>query len=373
MVNIPSNPIQGESRLIELMGGKDLDAIALVPGANFRCLYGRNFHQNERALVVLIGARGEKLAVVPDLEAASFELVDFDGDVFTWKDNDGPAGAFSALGQAAPHLKRIGVEGQRMRVMEYQGLESALPEPELVDCHGDIASTLRLNKSGPDLERIRQAIGISEAALEATLGEIRIGQSETDIESLLLKNLFAAGSHGLAFDPIVAAADNSFRPHASARPDYHVTAGDALLIDFGGCFEGFSADITRTFFIGHCPQDARAQYETVLAANRAGREAARPGISAHDLDDIVLSVLERSPFAGFVRTKTGHGLGLDIHEDPYIMRGNRQTLEPGMVFTIEPGLYDPEGFGVRIEDDVVITADGVECLTQFDREIRIVA
>jgi Xaa-Pro dipeptidase len=132
------------------------------------------------------------------------------------------------------------------------------------------------------------------------------------------------------------------------------------------------ADITRTVFVGHCPDEARAVYDTVLAANTAGREAAWPGLSAHDLDDIVLGVLEASPYAEFIRTKTGHGLGRDVHEDPYIMRGNHQLLEPGMVFTIEPGLYLPDRFGVRIEDDMLITSDGADSLTTFTREVVLV-
>ena len=148
--------------------------------------------------------------------------------------------------------------------------------------------------------------------------------------------------------------------------------GDALLFDFGGRFGGMLADITRTVFVGHCPDEARDFYATVLAANAAGRAATRAGVTAHDVDDQVQKVLEASAHARFARHKTGHGLGLDVHEDPHIMRGNREVLEPGMVFTIEPGLYDAARFGVRIEDNIVVTAGGADCLTAFPREIRVV-
>ncbi|MHA1544998.1 MAG: M24 family metallopeptidase, partial [Alphaproteobacteria bacterium] len=127
-----------------------------------------------------------------------------------------------------------------------------------------------------------------------------------------------------------------------------------------------------TVFVGECDDRSRAQYGVVLAANTAGREAAKPGMTCDALDDLVLAVLEASPFAQYVRTKTGHGLGLDVHEDPYIMRGNSLVLEPGMVFTIEPGLYVPDIAGVRIEDDMVITQDGAQSLTDFPRDLRIV-
>jgi Xaa-Pro dipeptidase len=268
--------------------------------------------------------------------------------------------------------KRIGVEGQYMRVMDQFGLQSAFPGAAFADLQKVISNTLRLRKTGDEIARLRRAIAISEEALTATLDEVRAGQTEIEIEGILLRNLFSCGAEGLAFEPIVAAADNSYRPHAKARRDYRIKPGDALLLDFGAIHDGYLADITRTVFIEHCPNGARAFYETVRQANRAGRNAAQPGVTAHQLDDAVQNVLEASPYAEFVRTKTGHWLGLDVHEDPYIMRGNHEVLESGMVFTIEPGLYDPSGIGVRIEDDVLITEDGAQTLTAFDREIRLV-
>jgi Xaa-Pro dipeptidase len=219
---------------------------------------------------------------------------------------------------------------------------------------------------------LRRAIELSEAALEATLEEIRVGMSESEIEAILLRNLFAHGADGLAFAPIVAAGDNAAKPHAHARPDYRIKPGDALLFDFGGSCQGFSADITRTFFVREVSDLDRAFYETVLIANTRGRAAARAGVTAADVDDAVQRVLEDSPFARFRRHKTGHGLGLDIHEAPQIMRGNTEVLEPGMVFTIEPGLYREGEAGVRIEDDVVVTETGIDCLTSFPRDLRLV-
>ncbi|NND93204.1 MAG: M24 family metallopeptidase, partial [Granulosicoccus sp.] len=149
-------------------------------------------------------------------------------------------------------------------------------------------------------------------------------------------------------------------------------AGDALLVDFGARAGGVCADITRTFFVGHCSDAHAAVYETVLAANLAGHAASRPGATAHEVDDAATKVLENSAFAERIRHKTGHGLGRDIHEDPYIMRGNDQTLETGMVFTIEPGLYDLQDIGIRIEDDVLVTGSGSESLTGFDKSLTLV-
>ncbi len=353
------------------MASAGVDAVALVPGANFRQLFAKSFHVNERSLVIVVPKTGAPAAVVPSLEAASFQQIGFEGAVYLWRDHDGPGDAFTALGRAMA-CRRIGVEGQVMRAMDLFGLQRAFADAAFVDLQKAIANRLRLRKSAEEVARLKRAVGISEDALGATLAEVRVGQSEVEIEAILLRNLFSCGAEGLAFEPIVAAADNSYRPHAKARRGYRIKPGDALLLDFGAVHDGYRADITRTVFVGHCPDHARALYETVRQANRAGRRAARPGATAHQVDDAVQSVLEASPYGEFVRTKTGHGLGLDVHEDPYIMRGNHEVLEPGMVFTVEPGLYDPAGIGVRIEDDVVITEDGAETLTTFDREIRLV-
>jgi Xaa-Pro dipeptidase len=360
--------------LYDVLARTGLDALVLVPGANFRRVFAKDFHQMERPLAVIVPRDGEAVAVVPNLEMGSFAPIGFPGQVFDWRDEVGYMGAFMAAGAALPQLrngKRIGVEGQRMRVFDLFALQKALPGAEFVDVHAEL-SAIRLFKTTAEIELQRKAIRISEAALEATLQEIRVGMTETDVESILLRNLFSEGADGLAFAPIVAAGDNAAKPHAHARPDYHLKAGDALLIDFGGTYQGYHADITRTFFVSEVSDYDRAFYETVLAANTKGREVSRGGVTASDVDDAVQKVLEQSQFAEFRRHKTGHGLGLDVHEAPQIMRGNAQMLEPGMVFTIEPGLYRAGEAGVRIEDDVVVTANGIECLTSFPRELRIV-
>jgi len=360
--------------LHDILSRTRLDAIALVPGANFLRVFGKDFHQMERPLVVIVPAKGNPVAIVPNLEMGSFRPLGFPGEVFDWRDEDGYMGAFRAAAAALPRLgkgSRIGVEGQRMRVFDFMALQTVLPGASFEDRHADI-SAVRLHKTPAEIETLREAIRRSEAALEATVTQVRVGMTEKQVEAILLGELFKAGCDGLSFDPIVAAGDNAAKPHASARADYAIKRGDALLFDFGGRYNHFSADITRTFFVGEVSEHDRAFYETVLAANAKGREISRPGMSASEVDDAVCTVLEKSQFAAFKRHKTGHGLGLDVHEAPQIMRGNMQKLEPGMIFTIEPGLYRDGEAGVRIEDDVVVTETGIESLTSYPRDLRVI-
>ncbi|MCI2400336.1 Xaa-Pro peptidase family protein [Aliiroseovarius subalbicans] len=346
-----------------------VDAVALVPGPNFTRAVIHPFMSHERPFLLVVPARGTPAALVPNLELRSWDLVGFDGAVFDWRDQDGYDACFSDL---LNHLQitTLGVEGQVMRVFVHHAMLRAQPDLKIIDAEREI-SALRMIKTPDDIDALTSAIEISERALERTLASVRLGQTEKEIEQTLIQNLFAEGAEDQAFHPIVAAGDGSARPHAKARADYAVKAGDALLLDFGARKHGFAADITRTVFLDYATDEAKAVYDTVLRANLTGFDVTRAGVTAHQIDDAVTGVLEASPFADRIRTKTGHGLGRDVHEAPYIMRGNHQVLPAGTVYTNEPGLYEIDNFGVRIEDDVLITEEGCASLTQFPKELTV--
>ncbi|MBK0326850.1 aminopeptidase P family protein [Rhodobacteraceae bacterium F11138] len=346
-----------------------VDAVALVPGPNFTRALNHSFMSHERPFLLVIPANGPPAALVPNLELGSWDQVGFDGAVFDWRDQDGYDTAFAAL-TAHLAISSLAVEGQVMRVFVHHALKAAQPDLRIVDGEREI-SGLRMIKTPEDVAALQAAIDISERALAHTLETVRLGQSETSIEQVLIRALFAEGAEDLSFAPIVAAGDNSARPHAHARADYAVQAGDALLLDFGARKHGFAADITRTVFLQHATDEAQEVYDTVLRANLRGHAVTRPGVTAHDIDDAVTGVLEASPYADRIRTKTGHGLGRNVHEAPYIMRGNHMALPAGTVYTNEPGLYDIGNFGVRIEDDVLITETGSTSLTRFPKELTV--
>ncbi len=255
-----------------------VDAVALVPGPNFSRALRHDFMSHERPFLLVIPAQGPAAALVPNLELGSWELVGFEGAVFDWRDQDGHAAAFASLVQHVD-IRSLAVEGQVMRVFVHHALRAAQPDLEIVDAEREI-SGLRMVKTPGDIAAMRRAIEISEHALTRTLETVRLGQTEKQIERTLVQSLFAEGADDLAFTPIVAAGDGSARPHASAREDYAVAAGDALLIDFGAHKDGFCADITRTVFLGHASDEARAVYDTVLRANLAALAATRAGVTA---------------------------------------------------------------------------------------------
>jgi Xaa-Pro dipeptidase len=260
----------------------------------------------------------------------------------------------------------IGVESLRMRLLEMQLLERYGPGCRFVPAE-EVLAEQRLRKDERELEHMRRAIAVTEAALRLTVRQIRAGMTEREIASLLMVEILQAGGEGMAFSPIVVVGPNAASPHATPS-DRPVQPGETVVIDCGATVEGYAADITRTFAIGTLEPDLARVYEVVRAANAAGRAAAGPGVPAEEVDRAARSVIDEAGYSEHFIHRTGHGLGLETHEPPYIVAGNERPLEPGMTFTVEPGIYLPGRGGVRIEDDVLVTADGAESLTTFPRE-----
>ncbi|MBP7240508.1 Xaa-Pro peptidase family protein [Amaricoccus sp.] len=358
------------ARLRAAMEHEGLDAVAIVPGANFYYLTGASFHLMERPTLFVVTSEGLVHAVMPVLERSRWQAVAPDAETTYWQDADGYEDAFAALARRiAP--ARIGVEGQRMRVFEAEALRRALPAAAVVDAQAAI-SGMRLLKDAAEIDALRRAIAISEAALAATLGVAAAGMTETAFRGRLAAEMLDAGADGLSFEPIVLAGPASADPHGSASPDRRLERGQPLLIDYGAAWGGYMADITRTVFVGAARPEHADIYEAVRLANEVGRTVAAPPMTLDALDRRVTESLRGSGFAELVVHKTGHGLGLDVHEAPQVMVGNLQPIEAGMVFTIEPGLYREGDIGVRIEDDVLATASGATSLTSFERSLTLI-
>jgi Xaa-Pro dipeptidase len=341
-----------------------------VPGANFYFLTGVHFHLMERPTVLFIGADGSQRAIIPVLERSRWQSAAPHVESVYWQDSDGFDAAFAEMARRfAP--RRIGVEGQRMRVFEGDALRAHFKRSEIVDAHKTISSA-RLCKDATEVAALRSAIAISELGFEDVLGTLSVGMSDAEIKKALSSALMERGAEALAFEPIVLSGAAAADPHGSASPERRLSPGDALLFDFGAAWGGYNADITRTVFVKRVSDAHRAIYDSVFAANALGLKMTAPGVSLDAIDRSVTRSLQDDGYADLVLCKTGHGLGLDLHEAPQVMIGSRQLLAPGMVITIEPGLYRDGDVGVRIEDDVLVTPEGSESLTTFDRTLRIV-
>ncbi len=348
-----------------------MDALALVPGANLLYLAGLDLHMNERFTVAFFPAEGQPAMVLPALEQPRAQAqARFPLRFYPWHDGAGPA---AALRQAIADLgldgTRLGVEYTAMRVLELRAIEQAAPELVAGDAT-DLLATLRMTKDAHELAAMRRAAVITEQALRQAVAHIRVGITERELATIWDAAMRAAGS-APSFGTIVASGPNAANPHHS-NTDRAFAAGDLIIMDGGALSEGYASDITRTIALGQPSAEARRIYDLVQAANAAGRAAARPGASGDLIDQAARAVITAGGYGPQFMHRTGHGLGLEVHEPPYMVTGSHAPLAPGTTFTIEPGIYVAGVGGVRIEDDVVITADGCESLTSFERDLIIV-
>ncbi|MGD9091794.1 MAG: Xaa-Pro peptidase family protein [Anaerolineales bacterium] len=369
----PSSITTRQSKLRQALKSSDLDGLVLNPGPSLTYLTGLHFHLMERPIVVIFTPDDTVFAVIPKLEAAKLKDISFPINAFyygedpaSWPEEFGDAlEATDLLGEY-----QIGVEPSRLRLLELRYLENAAPKGSFVSAE-QVLSSLRMYKDANEIKAMRKAAHIAQEALSATLPSISVGASEKEIASELTSQLLCYGSESnLPFFPIVASGPNSANPHATPT-DRVFSPGDMLVIDWGATYHGYVSDITRTFAIGEVEDELIQIYEAVARANEAGRQVAKPGVTAGSVDAAARQVIESAGYAKFFTHRTGHGLGMEGHERPYIRAGNKLPLAPGMTFTVEPGIYLPNRNGVRIEDDVVITEDGSQSLTDFPRHLQV--
>jgi Xaa-Pro aminopeptidase len=265
-------------------------------------------------------------------------------------------------------LKRIGFEASRMAYDAYLRLKQALPLGTTLKPLGGVVEKLRMIKSANEIERIRRSVLTNSHAFESTIRFIRPGVSEASIAGRLEFEMRRRGAEKAAFDTIVAAGDRSALPHA--RPTARVVAKDELLlIDMGACQDGYMSDMTRVLFVGRPGARIKQMYAAVAEAQLAAIDGVRAGVGTGQVDRKARKVLESEGFGKAFVHSTGHGLGLEIHEPPWVGRRERTRLEAGMVITIEPGAYVRGLGGIRIEDTVLVTNNGCEVLTPTSKEL----
>lgn len=360
-----------QTQLIRRQRAAGVDCVALVPGPNLLYVSGLPFHTSERPIVAFFPLKGQPVLVLPVLEQErAHKVIQDQVHLIGYTDQDGPTEAFV---QAAQILdlpgQRVAVEHLHMRVLELRCIEQAAPGVEFVSLEAALPG-LRAIKDADEIAAMRRAIAITEQALRELIARPLTGLTEKQIAARLEQLMRQAGAEEIAFI-IVVAGPNSADPHAGPS-DRSVQPGDLLVIDCGAIWGGYPADITRTFAVEKISNELAHIYELVRQSNVAGKAAVRPGVPAQAVDRAARQVIDAAGYGPRFFHRVGHGLGIEVHEPPYIVQGNEELLEPGMVFTVEPGIYLDGVGGVRIEDDVVVSAQGVDCLTSFERELKVI-
>ncbi|MDS0298435.1 Xaa-Pro peptidase family protein [Halogeometricum sp. S1BR25-6] len=345
------------------------DALVCFPSSNLFYLSGFSEDPGERHLFFLVPADGDPTFLIPDLYETQVRAATWTDDVRTWADSENPVAATEAAVSALglPEGPQVLVD-DTMWARFTQDLRAVLPEATF-GLASEALAPLRVRKDEAELDALRRAGAAADAAMDRVreLGSDAVGMTEAELAADIETYLADAGGDGTAFETVVGAGDHGAMPHYR-RGDREIRAGDPVVLDFGTRVDGYPSDQTRTVvFDGDPSAEFREVHEVVREAQAAAVAAVEPGIAAEAVDRAAREVIEAAGYGERFVHRTGHGVGLDVHEEPYVVAGNDRELEPGMVFSVEPGVYLPDRFGVRIEDLVVVTDEGCERLNDSDR------
>ncbi|MDX3239313.1 Xaa-Pro peptidase family protein [Streptomyces sp. ME03-5709C] len=344
-----------------------LDALLVSPGPDLRYLTGYHAHLTERLVCLALPVLGEPFLVVPHLERPGAEASPLGAlgvDVVGWGETEDP---YALVARRLPRgTARVAVDNH-MWAEKVLAFRAALPDAEQ-SLAGDVLRELRMRKSPAETEALRRAAGAIDR-VHRRMGEwLRPGRTEREVARDVAEAVLEAG-HATVDFVIVASGPNGASPHHEVS-DRVIRDGDPVVVDIGGTTrEGYCSDSTRTYAVGEPPAAFREMYEVLRRAQHAQTSAVRPGITAEELDAVGRDIIAAAGYGEHFIHRTGHGIGLETHEEPYIVAGSSRPLEPGMAFSVEPGIYLPDRFGARIEDIAVCTSEGGERLNQTTRDL----
>ena len=344
------------------------DALLVTPGADLRYLTGYDALPLERLTCLVLPAIGEPCLVVPTLEepaAHASPASRLGVQIKPWQETEDPA---ALVTQILGKVTTLALD-DHMWAEKVLAFRAAMPQATQV-LAGPVLRRLRMRKSTAEVQALRSA-GAAIDRVHARMAQwLQVGRTEREVGRDIADAIIAEGHTRVDF-VIVASGPNGASPHAEVS-DRVLHAGDSVVVDIGGTTAaGYCSDETRTYSLGNPPAEVTDYYATLQHAQQAACEHARPGVTAESVDAAARDIIVAAGYGEAFLHRTGHGIGLDTHEEPYIVAGNRTVLEPGMTFSIEPGIYLPDRHGARIEDIVAITDDGCEMLNQRPRDLAV--
>lgn len=349
----------------------DIDGAFITTPDNVFYVSGFKSEPHERLLGVMIFKDAEPFVICPHMEVPDLKASGWSFESVGHKDTDD---AWEILAAAAAkrnvELNTIAIEKAHLTVERLERMETLFTNSKFSRLDEQL-NDMRKIKSEDELVKLRKAAELADHAIEIGCKEIAEGKTELEILMAIEFEMKRMGAEKMSFDTMVLSGPKTASPHGTPG-ERKIQKGDFILFDLGVVYEGYCSDITRTVAFGEPSKEQREIYETVKKAEQAAIDLVRPGVKAMDLDKAARDVITEAGFGEYFTHRLGHGLGISVHEFPSITGTNEMEMQEGMVFTIEPGIYHPEITGVRIEDDVVVTADGVEVLTKFPKELKII-
>ena len=351
-------------RARKAMAIREIDALVVSVGRDLPYLIGYEAMPMERLTMAVITPDVAPVLVVPQLEAPRVDLRNGAFELAPWSETEDPV-ALVADWLAAASRVAIGAETWAMFVLRLQ----AATQVEQVDAT-DVMRDLRIIKDDDELAMLRAAGAAVDRVVAKLQSMTFAGQTEREVARTVSAMTVEEG-HQVATFHIVASGPNAASPHH--EPGERVIGrGDSLVIDFGGRWHGYASDTTRTFHIGEPSPQVAAAHAVLREAQQTGVDAVRPGVTASQIDRVTRDIIDAAGYGDYFIHRTGHGIGLDGHEHPYLVEGDDTVLQPGMAFSVEPGIYVAGEWGMRIEDVVAVTDDGVENFNQSERSLAIV-
>lgn len=357
-------------KLCEIMVKNNVDVMMIGPSADLEFLIKYSPHPDERFQALFFLPDKRYFYISPELTYEEIrDKLDNDADIYKWGDHEGFIDAVvTAINRYKLAGKNIGVNDgiSAINLIDIQEKINA----KFINGH-DILEMLRVIKDKSEIEKLRKAAKLADEVMGETIDYIRPGMTEKDIKKKIEELFMQKGADRLAFEPIIASGANSSMPHYS-EDSRVIQEKDIIILDLGCKYKGYCSDISRTVLVGGITDEEKKVYDITLRANKAGEEAAKQGVKAEDVDKASRDIIKSEGYGQYFFNRTGHGIGISVHEAPYIKAGNKQILERGMAFSVEPGIYMQNKFGMRIEDIVVIRADGPEVLNKFTKEIIVI-
>jgi Xaa-Pro aminopeptidase len=335
-------------RLARELRSAGLEGAIIAPGPNLTYYTGVRAHLFERPFLLLVQSDGTAHLLAPKLEVGPFRG-SIPLTVHAWDDTEGPSAAFKELLRAVGSKGAWGCDGR----VPFGFLHHLLSKGLEVKPADDILQSIREVKEPAELELLAKSASILSGSILKVPDALREGMTEKELARFIFEDAIAGGAEEV--DPMVQSGARAADPH-SVTSDRKIGRGEGVVVDVVSSYAGYAADITRTFVIGS--GEVEKVYRSVLAAQQKAIESAKAGAAAGEVDAAARDSLRKDGLGKYFIHRTGHGLGLEVHEAPYMVAGSRELLRPGMVFTIEPGAYIPGKLGVRIEDDVVISKAG---------------
>lgn len=356
------------SRLANLrsrMAGEELDVILLSIGADMPWLLGYEAMASERLTMAVVPQEGDVRLVVPQLEAPRVDTGDGLFEVVAWSETQDPLALVAGFAGDA----RSAAIGDHTWARFVIGLQAHAPKLRMQPA-SRVLAPLRVRKDAAEVALLRETAEAADTVSRALAGERFSGRTEADLARSVGEATVAAGCSRAAFT-IVASGPNAASPHHEPG-DREMRRGDTVVVDFGGTVGGYHSDTTRTFVVGDPTPEVAAAFEVLAQAQRTGREAALVGAAAGAIDRKTRAVIDDGGYGEHFIHRTGHGIGLEVHEDPYLVEGNDTPIQAGMAFSIEPGIYMPGKWGMRIEDIVVASETGPQVLNNTTRSLVVV-